>query len=114
MTAATDVRQVGGAEATLVVLARDVLSSEWTKVRSVRSTMWSLLIAAVTALGGSVILAFSAAREAKQPFDSLASIYLAWLEYPVLAMGILAMAHRATPAASTAPSTLGWPIDRPW
>jgi hypothetical protein len=89
MTAATEVRQGRGTEATPVVLARDVLSSEWTKVRSVRSTMWSLLIAAVTALGGSVILAFSAAREANQPFDSLASIYVAWLEYPVLAMGIL-------------------------
>ena len=72
-----------------VDLARDMLSSEWTKLRSVRSTMWTLLVAAVTALGGSVILAFSAAGAAKQPFDPLASIYVAWLEYPVLAVGIL-------------------------
>jgi hypothetical protein len=36
-----------------------------------------------------VILAFSAAGGATQPFDSLASNYVAWLEYPVLAIGIL-------------------------
>jgi ABC-2 type transport system permease protein len=72
-----------------VVLAKDVLCAEWTKLRSVRSTMWTLLVAAVTALGGSGILAVSAAGGAKQPFDPLASIYVAWLEYPVLAVGIL-------------------------
>jgi len=65
-----------------------VLISEWTKLRSVRSTLWTLLIAAVTAVGGSVILAFSAASE-KTPFDPVASVYVAWLEYPVLAIGIL-------------------------
>jgi ABC-2 type transport system permease protein len=69
--------------------ARDVLTSEWTKLRSVRSTFWTLLIAAVTALGGSLILAFASAGTAKQPFDPIASIYLAWLEYPVLAIGVL-------------------------
>jgi ABC-2 type transport system permease protein len=89
MTAVTDHPRAGGVEAPLVVLVRDVLISGWTKLRSVRSTMWSLLIAAVTALGGSVILAYSVARAAKQPFDPLASIYVAWLEYPVLAIGIL-------------------------
>jgi hypothetical protein len=89
VTAATDGRTVDGTDVPLVVLARDVLTSEWTKLRSVRSTMWSLLIAAVTAIGGSVILAFSVARAPNQPFDSLASIYVAWLEYPVLAIGIL-------------------------
>jgi ABC-2 type transport system permease protein len=72
-----------------VDLARDALNSEWTKLRSVRSTMWTLLVATVTALGGSAILAFTAAGGAKQPFDPLASVYVAWLEYPVLAVGIL-------------------------
>lgn len=69
--------------------AREVLGSEWTKVRSVRATVWSLTIAAVTALGGSAVVAVSATQGAKQPLDPLASIYLAWLEYPVLAIGIL-------------------------
>jgi ABC-2 type transport system permease protein len=69
--------------------ALDVLTSECTKLRSVRSTFWTLLITAVTAIGGSVVLAFSAAGDAKSPFDPVASIYVAWLEYPVLAIGIL-------------------------
>jgi hypothetical protein len=71
------------------IRARDLLGSEWTKLRSVRSTLWSLLIAAVTAIGGSLIMAFAAAGDGKQPFDPVASIYFAWLEYPVLAVGVL-------------------------
>jgi ABC-2 type transport system permease protein len=67
----------------------DLLTSEWTKLRSVRSTFWILLITAVTAIGGSVILAFSSASDARPPFDPVASIYLGWVEYPVLAIGIL-------------------------
>ena len=69
--------------------ARDVLLSEWTKVRSVRSTYWILLVAAITAVGGSVIVAASTASSGHSPMDPLASIFLAWLEYPVLAVGIL-------------------------
>jgi hypothetical protein len=68
--------------------ARDVLLSEWTKVRSVRSTFWILLIAAVTAVGGSTIVA-TTERSGHSPFDPLASVFIAWLEYPVLAVGIL-------------------------
>jgi ABC-2 type transport system permease protein len=66
-----------------------VALSEWSKLRSVRSTQWSLLVAAVTAVGGSAIVALSAGGTGKAPLDPLASIYLAWLEYPVLAVGIL-------------------------
>ena len=74
-----------------IARVRDVLVSEWTKLRSVRSTYWTLLVAAVTAIGGSAILAFSTASAPKggMPFDPLASIFVAWLEYPVLAVGIL-------------------------
>jgi ABC-2 type transport system permease protein len=66
-----------------------LLTSEWTKLRSVRSTFWTLLITGVTAIGGSVLLAFASTSDATPPFDPVASIYLAWLEYPVLAIGIL-------------------------
>jgi ABC-2 type transport system permease protein len=86
---ASDVRSAAGAPPSIVSRARDVLTSEWTKLRSVRSTFWTLLIAAVTAIGGSLILAFAAAGRGKQPLDPVASIYFAWLEYPVLAMGVL-------------------------
>jgi hypothetical protein len=66
-----------------------VLTSEWTKLCSVRSTLWSVLIAAITAIGASVILALAAANGGQQPLDPLASIYVGWLEYPVLAIGVL-------------------------
>ena len=68
--------------------AVDLLRSEWTKLRSVRSTRWSLLIAALTAIGASAVVAF-ASRTAPPPSDPLASIFLGWLEYPLLAVGIL-------------------------
>jgi ABC-2 type transport system permease protein len=89
---AVDVRPAGPATASLAVRARDVLTSEWTKLRSVRSTYWTLLIAAVTAVGGSAIVGFSTAHSPKgggAAFDPVAMIFLGWLEYPVLAVGIL-------------------------
>lgn len=76
-------------EPSLAVRARDILVSEWTKIRSVRSTYWILLVAAATALGGSAIVAATTARSGHSPFDPLASVFIAWLEYPVLAVGIL-------------------------
>ncbi len=68
----------------------DVLVSEWTKVRSVRSTFWLLAVAAVTAVGGSTIVAISERTSSKPPMpDPVASVFLAWVEYPILAVGIL-------------------------
>jgi len=86
---ALDIAPQAGRVPSLAVRARDVLVSEWTKVRSVRSSYWILLIAAVTAIGGSVIVAIATASSGHSPMDPLASIFLAWLEYPVLAVGIL-------------------------
>jgi hypothetical protein len=68
----------------------DVLGSEWIKIRSVKSTYWLLVIAAVTAIGGSAIVALSERSSHKPPpLDPVASLFLAWLEYPILALGIL-------------------------
>lgn len=86
---ALDIRPAQPAVPSLAARAHDVLASEWTKLRSVRSTYWILLIAAVTAIGGSAILASAAASTGHTPFDPVASIFVAWLEYPVLAVGIL-------------------------
>jgi ABC-2 type transport system permease protein len=74
----------------LVSRAGDVLASEWTKIRSVKSTYVLLAVAAFTAVGGSAIVALSE-RASNKPdrFDPVASIFLAWLEYPILALGIL-------------------------
>ena len=41
----------------LAVRARDVLTSEWTKLRSVRSTYWTLLVAVATPIGISALVA---------------------------------------------------------
>ena len=75
-----------------ITLLLEVAASEWTKIRSVRSTLWLLLAAAVTAIGGSTIVAF-AERSSSEPVsgDPLASIFLAWIQYPVLAFGILGL-----------------------
>lgn len=73
----------------IAMRARALLLSEWTKLRSVRSTVWTVLVAAVTAVGGSLIIALARTGNATQPLDPVASIYFAWLEYPVLAVGVL-------------------------
>ena len=44
---------------TLAIRALDLLGSEWTKVRSVRSTFWSLLVAVVTPVAVSAVVAFA-------------------------------------------------------
>jgi ABC-2 type transport system permease protein len=68
----------------------DVIASEWTKIRSVRSTFWLLLIAAITAIGGSALVAVSERSSSQSPIGGpVASVFTAWLEYPVLAVGIL-------------------------
>lgn len=72
----------------LAVRARDVLISEWTKLRSVRSTYWALLVAAVVSLAGSMLVAFPAGHGARLP-DPVAFSFIGWAEYPVLAVGIL-------------------------
>jgi ABC-2 type transport system permease protein len=69
-----------------------VLLSEWTKFRSLRSTYATLLVAAVMALIASGVLAASqASAKASQapPFGVVAGIFIGWLTYPALAVGIL-------------------------
>jgi len=68
--------------------ARDVLRSEWTKLRSVRSTYGALAVAAVVSLAGSLLFALPAGRRAPLP-DPVAFSFIGWAEYPVLAVGIL-------------------------
>ena len=71
-----------------IVRARDVLASEWTKLRSVRSTYWALIVAAVVSVAGSALAALPASKEAPLP-DPVAFSFIGWAEYPVLAVGIL-------------------------
>ncbi len=78
----------------LPVRALDLLASEWTKFRSVRSTYWSLLVAVVTpvAVSAVVAFAFTSARNEGPPPDPLLPEVIS-LEYAVIAvsvMGVLA------------------------
>jgi ABC-2 type transport system permease protein len=74
--------------------ALDLLASEWTKFRSVRSTYWSLLVAIVTPVAFSAVVAFAFAnsRGHGPPPDPLLPEVIS-LEYAVIAvsvMGVLA------------------------
>ena len=72
----------------LIARARDVLISEWTKLRSVRSTYWALIIAAVVSMAGSALAALPASKGVPLS-DPVAFSFIGWAEYPVLAMGVL-------------------------
>ncbi len=86
-----EIRPAHRAVPSLAIRARDVLTSEWTKLRSVRSTYWTLLIATVTAIGLSAIVAVAFATQpaaGRPPIDPLMPGFLS-LEYAVLAVGVL-------------------------
>ena len=77
--------------ASLAVRARDVIGCEWIKFRSVRSTFWTLLVAVVTPVVISVLVAFTVATAPGQgglAADPLLPGLLS-LEYAVLAVGVL-------------------------
>jgi ABC-2 type transport system ATP-binding protein len=79
----------------LAIRAMDLVASEWTKFRSVRSSFWSLLVAVVTPIGVSTLVAVAFANQpaaAGPPPDPLLPEVLS-LEYAVIAvsvMGVLA------------------------
>lgn len=74
---------------------RGVLSAEWIKLRSVRSTVWTLLVTAVVGVGlGAIVTSAQAARysamtpAARQAFDPTRSS-LAGMLFAQLAIGVL-------------------------
>jgi hypothetical protein len=78
-------------------LFRDVLLSEWTKLRSVRSTYWCVLVSIIVGVGlGAAISAGSAAGYSQESlhdrllFDP-AAISLAGLFFSQLALGVFAI-----------------------
>jgi ABC-2 type transport system permease protein len=74
----------------LAVRARDALACEWTKFWSVRSTYWTLLIAVVTPIGLSAIVAAAFAHQpaGQPPVDPLLPGVVS-LEYAILSVGVL-------------------------
>jgi ABC-2 type transport system permease protein len=81
----------------LAIRARDVLAFEWTKLRSVRSNYWTLLIAAVVSVGVTAIVAHSinSAAGARagtlrgQSMSPLTASFLGYAEYAILPAAIL-------------------------
>jgi len=75
----------------LATRALDLLASEWIKFRSVRSTYWTLLVAVVTPIAASTLVAFAFAHApaaAGPPPDPLVPEILS-LEYAVIAVSVL-------------------------
>jgi len=84
----------------LATRASDLVASEWTKFRSVRSTFWALLVAVVTPVAVSAIVAFAfasanqhgapktGAAKTAPPSDPLLPAVIS-LEYAVIAVAVL-------------------------
>jgi hypothetical protein len=84
----------------LATRATDLIGSEWTKFRSVRSTFWALLVAVVTPIAVSAIVAFAfatanqhgapktGAAQTAPPSDPLLPAVIS-LEYAVIAVAVL-------------------------
>lgn len=91
----TAIAATGRAVPSRLVRARDVLAFEWTKLRSVRSNYWTLLIVAVVTLGVTAIVAQSIASAPAPPpggsMNSLSSSFLGYGEYAVLPVTVLSV-----------------------
>ncbi len=77
----------------LTARARDVLASEWTKIRSVRSNYWTLLIAAAATIGSTAlaahIMASTPPSAPGNPFTPLTASFAGYAEYAVLPVSVL-------------------------
>jgi ABC-2 type transport system permease protein len=79
----------------LAVRARDVLASEWTKLRSARSNYLTLLIAAVVTIGATAVVAHAFATThgppPPGPLTPLTESFLGYAEYTVLPVSVLSV-----------------------
>jgi ABC-2 type transport system permease protein len=79
---------------TLTARARDVLAFEWTKLRSLRSNVITMSVAAIVTVGVSVIVG-RALSAPHQPlpggFPGLNGTFLAYAEYTVIPVSVLAV-----------------------
>lgn len=93
---ASEVRAARTAGPSLTIRARDVLAGEWTKLRSVRSNYWTLLIAAILAVGSASVVARTLAngpvpRLGTGPLTPLTESFLGYAEYAVISVGVLSI-----------------------
>ena len=90
---AREIRLARPAVPALAARARDVLSFEWIKLRSVRSNGWTVLIAAVVTTGITAIIAHSFAATPGPPpggpVTPLTESFLGYAEYTVIPVSVL-------------------------
>ena len=75
------------------VRARDLTMSEWTKLRSVRANLWTLLVAALVTVGLTAVVAHAVAATpaaaSRGPITPLIESFLGYAEYTLLPVSIL-------------------------
>ena len=98
---AVDARPAPARAVPLAVRARDLLTSEWTKLRSIRSTYWTLLVAVATPIGISALVAVTLANAPGQgaTTDPLLPGLISQ-EYAILAVGVLGVLAFSTEYAT--------------
>jgi ABC-2 type transport system permease protein len=77
-----------------LALVRDVLAFEWTKLRSIPSYRWTLIISAAVTLGLTAVLADALASGPaahRAPLDPLVYNFLGYAEYTVLPVTIVSV-----------------------
>jgi hypothetical protein len=76
-----------------IVRGRDILVSEWTKLRSVRSNRWMLLGVAIVTIGSAALVGSVFASGPPPapggPVTALTQSFLGYVEYAVLPAGVL-------------------------
>jgi hypothetical protein len=82
------------AQPAVATRALDVVAFEWTKLRSVRSNRWTLLISVLVTLALTTVVAqgFASGPAGRHsPVDPLAGSFLAYAEYTVLPVTVLSV-----------------------
>jgi ABC-2 type transport system permease protein len=92
---ATQIAAAGPAVPSRLARARDVLTFEWTKLRSVRSNYVTPLIAAIATIGSTAVVAHTVASTPTAPpggaIAPLTVSFLGYAEYAVIPVSVLAV-----------------------
>jgi hypothetical protein len=110
--------RAGTAPPPVAVRARDVLASEWTKIRSTRSNFWTLLAAAAVTVGATAIVAQTFVKSPPGapggPLGPLSESFLAYAEYAVLPVTILGVLAFTSEYSSGLIATTFTAVPRRW
>jgi ABC-2 type transport system permease protein len=92
---AVDVRLTQARVPALAVRARDALAFEWIKLQSIRSNHVTVVVASAVTIGATVVaahaLAAAPAHRSGGPIPPLLASFLAYAEYAVLPVSVLAV-----------------------